>query len=126
MNFWGFVSIPQYIPLKIGSKVKKLRTLNSVYWIYNHFFFVVVFSGNAYFQNVVWTLSNVVQCCSYQQWNRQRWFDVVRRCEFQRWETQRCFNVDLTLPHVATWYQPKYNIEIAFKCLLGTNLNAKH
>ena len=62
---------------------------------------------------------DVVQLCSYQLWNTQCWFDVVWRCKFQSWNTQRCFNVDLTLSHVATSYQPKDNVETILKCLLG-------
>ena len=52
-------------------------------------------------------------------WNTQHWFHVVQRCKFQRWNTEGCFNVDLTLPHVATSYQPKKNAETTLKFLLG-------
>ena len=43
---------------------------------------------------------------------------LIWRCKLQRWNTQSCFNVDLTLSHVATSYQPKDNAETMFKCLL--------
>ena len=33
--------------------------------------------------------------------------------------TQRCFNVDFTLSHVTTCYQPKDNVETTLKCLLS-------
>ena len=64
---------------------------------------------------------DVVQCCKSRRWKWQRCFNVVLRCKFQRWHTQRCFNVGLTLCDVATSYQPKINVELTLKCLLGRN-----
>ena len=63
---------------------------------------------------------NVVQRCSVQRCETQRCFNVVLCCKFPRWHTQRCFNVDLTLCDVvATSYQPKINVKLTLKCLLG-------
>ena len=67
--------------------------------------------------NVVSTSSNVVHI---NPEIRNVDFDVVRRCKFRRCDTQRCFNVDLTLSHVATSYQPKDSVETTLKCLLGS------
>ena len=65
---------------------------------------------------------DVVQQCSVQRWKTQRCFNIVLRCKFQRWQTQRCFNADLTLCDVATLYQPKNNVELTLKCLLGIQI----
>ena len=62
-------------------------------------------------------MTKLFRRCLYQRWNTQHWFNVVRRCKFQRWNTQRCSNVDLTLPHAVTSYQPKDNVETMLKCL---------
>ena len=61
------------------------------------------------------------QHCENRRWKWKRSFDVVPRCSVQRWKMQRCFNVGLTLCDVTTSYQPKINVELTLKCLLGRN-----
>ena len=101
--------------------------MNSVYSIWNDFFwfFLEMAISTSLFRRwpTLWnsTLRRITlfRRCSYQRWNIQHWFDLVRRCKSQRWNIQCCFNVDLTLSHVATSYQPKNNVETTLICLLG-------
>ena len=62
--------------------------------------------------NVDSTLLNVLNFNVVKSFKFQRW-------HMQRWHMQRCFNIDLTLHDVAKSYQPKNNVETTLKCFLG-------
>ena len=99
--------------------------MNSVYSIWNNLFF---FLEMVIFYNVVSTFAyvgkldveneNVFWRCLTLFISTLKYTTLIWRCKLQRWNTQSCFNVDLTLSHVATSYQPKDNAETMFKCLL--------
>ena len=57
---------------------------------------LIYFFSNGHIRNVVSTLSNVVKI------------------------SVKKHNVDMTLCDAATSYQPKNNVELTFKCLLGS------
>ena len=61
---------------------------------------------------------------SHQCWNRQLWFYVALYCELQMWPIKRFFNDGLTLSNVKKLYQPKNNVEITLKCLLGNEFQS--
>ena len=103
--------------------VVKTLTFGYSVWI-NTFFFLlfleaVIFTTLFNLTLKMWTLFRHCLTLLCQRWNTQRWLNIVRRYVFQRWNTQRCFNFNLTLSHVATFHQPKDNIETMLKCLLG-------
>ena len=125
-NFRGLASTLQHIQLNMGSKVKKImkqqlklripcilfEMICFVLFRNGHFHNVVstftnVVHINVENDNVVSTLSNVVYINVEIHNVDSTLFDVVNS------------NVDLTLPHVATSYLPKDNVETIFKCLLG-------
>ena len=91
--------------------------------------FFVLFR-NCHFQNVfltflptLWNSALKMTTLFRNCWNlfisTLKYATLIQRCKFQRWNTQHYFNVDLTLSHVATSYQPKENNETTLKCFLG-------
>ena len=78
------------------------------FWINAYIFF-----SNGHIRNVVSTFPNV---------EKHNVVSTLFYVKFPHCHTQRCFNVDLTLRDFATSYQPKNNVELTLKCLLGIYL----
>ena len=114
-NLRGLASTLRHIQLNMGSKVKKIMKQQLKLRILYILFEMIFFSfRNGHFHNVVSTFTSVVHINVEN--NNVVW--TLSNVVYINVEIH-CFNVDLTFPHVATSYQPKYNVEATLKCLLG-------
>ena len=133
-NFWGSANALLQLPLKMVKKLRKFWVQHILWsskilfcFLIEAFFFQMVIFATLFRRFPTlwkWTLKMITLFRRYLTLFNSTLKNIAlfQRCKFQRWRTQRCFSVDLTLCDVATWHQPKNNVEPTVKCLLRGNL----
>ena len=133
----GVMIPPVTLVMELDLGLSSARLCPRLSWLYAHFIITIIYYYQLYFvQFTPWkrqtelrkhfverhppSIKFTIVLASHTLLIRNYLYSVS--CKFDSWNMQCYFDVDLTLYHVATSYQPKENVETPLECLLGKAL----